>query len=384
VTLPPAFLPGPDTGAVSSRRLNRQRLLEAIRRFGPISRADLAKRTRLSPPTVSALVEELVSEVGLLREVGVGASSGGRPPVLLEFNAEFGCIVGVDLGLRQLRFALADLQGRLLAQRETRTRLQSADETIHQILEGVDAIVRESGQDARKLLAIAIGAPGATEVTSGRVRSLHLPGWAEVPLGGLVQSHFRAPVLVDNVANMAALGERWQGAARKATDFVFVLLDADVWAGVVIGGRLHRGEHWVAGGIGRMTLDYRAWQADQGPNGYLASRICVGPGEGRAGEEEFAILLGAAVANIVTVMDPGLVVFGGLTDSDPELLDRVRKVVSHIVPNVPSLHPSLLGDDARILGSVYAAMELAEAQIFTLAGSSGGLADVARRPGRRR
>jgi hypothetical protein len=83
-------------------------------------------------------------------------------------------------------------------------------------------------------------------------------------------------------------------------------------------------------------------------------------------------------------MDPGLVVFGGLTESDPQILDRVRKVISRLVPNVPSLHPSVLGGDARILGSVYSAMELAEAQIFTLAGNSGGLADVARRPGRRR
>ena len=76
--MPPLVVLGPDTGALNTRRLNRQRLLEAIRRLGPISRADLAKRTQLSPPTVSALVEELVGEAGLLREVGVGASSGGR------------------------------------------------------------------------------------------------------------------------------------------------------------------------------------------------------------------------------------------------------------------------------------------------------------------
>ena len=123
--MPPLVVLGPDTGALNTRRLNRQRLLEAIRRLGPISRADLAKRTQLSPPTVSALIEELVGEAGLLREVGVGASSGGRPPILLEFNADYGCLVGVDIGSGTVRFALADLQGRVLARDEQRTRTES-------------------------------------------------------------------------------------------------------------------------------------------------------------------------------------------------------------------------------------------------------------------
>lgn len=384
MALPPVFVPGSDSGAVSTRRLNRQRLLEAIRRFGPVSRADLAKRTRLSPPTVSALVEELVGEAGLLREIGIGASSGGRPPVLLEFNAEFGSLVGVDVGSRQLQFVVADLQGRVIARQAADLRLQSADDTVHQILDGISAVLRESGRDGRRLLAVGIGVPGSTDVTTGRVRSPHLPGWTEVPLGDLVQAHFRAPVLVDNVANMAAMGERWRGSASNATDFVFVLLDSDVWAGVVIGGRLHRGEHQVAGGIGRMTLDYRVWASDQGPAGYLASRICGNANGGDAAAEEFAVMLGAAVANIVSVMDPGLVVFGGLKDTELQVLDRVREVVSRIVPSVPSLAFSILGDDASLLGSVYSAMELAEPRLFAIAGSPGGLAEVARRPVRRR
>ena len=221
--MPPVFAPGPDIGAISTRRVNRQRLFDTVRRLGPISRADLAKRTRLSPPTVSALVEELVSGAGLLREIGIGASSGGRPPMLLEFNTDFGCLAGVDLGSRVVRFALADLQGRVLARHEARTRVESRDQTVHQILEGIDAIVRGSGRDPRRLFAIGIGVPGKTDVATGYVLSaLSLPGWTDVPLGHLVQSHFRAPVQVDSAANMAARGERWQGVAVEAPDFVFV------------------------------------------------------------------------------------------------------------------------------------------------------------------
>src|SRR5262249_12079280 len=130
------------------------------------------------------------------------------------------------------------------------------------------------GRDLRKLFAIGIGAPGMTDVTTGRVISANnLAGWTNVPLRELVQARFKAPVQVDNDANMAALGERWQGAARHVNDFGFLALGAGVGAGVVIGGRLHRGHHWYAGEISRMTLDYREWQVDFGERGYLESRI---------------------------------------------------------------------------------------------------------------
>lgn len=410
--MPPVFVIGPDAGTLNTRRLNRQRLLEAIRRLGPISRADLSKRTHLSPPTVSALVEELVGDAALLREIGVGASSGGRPPILLEFNADYGCLVGVDIGSRTVRFALTDLQGRVLARDQQRTRADSCDATIEQVLYGIDGLFRKSGRDVRKLFAIGIGAPGMTDVTTGRVISAaNLAGWTNVPLRELVQARFKAPVHVDNDANMAALGERWQGVARQANDFVFLALGAGVGAGVVIGGRLHRGHHWYAGEISRMTLDYREWQVDFGQRGYLESRIGAaaipelaparmlleragadreaavrviidaahaGDAEAAAVVNELAVYLGTAIANIVAVLDPGLVVVGGgLSHAGDLLLEPVRRVVSRIVPNVPGIECSALGDEAQLLGSVYSAMEAAEARLFAIAGSPGAPAQAA-------
>lgn len=390
---------------INTRRLNRQRLLDTIRRQGPISRADLAKLTALSPPTVSGLVEELVTDVGLLREIGIGASSGGRPPVLLEFNADYGYVVGIDLGSRMMRAALADLQGRVIARREERTRVESCEATVDQLCALIGAVIGESGRDPAKLFAIGIGAPGMTDVNSGRVISAtNLVGWTDVPLRDLVQERLVAPVRVDNDANMAALGERWMGVARSASHFVFLALGAGVGAGVVIDGRLHRGHHWHAGEICRMTLDYREWQVDYGERGYLESRIgaaaipewaharTVLAHAGREGEaamqtifsvaasgdaeanevvKEIAVYLGSAIANIVAVLDPSLIVFGGgLSHAGDVLIEPVRQVVSQIVPNVPRLEMSSLGDDAQLLGSVYSAMELAEARVAAIAGSA--------------
>jgi len=406
VVTPSVFVFGPDDGAVNTRRLNRQRLFEAIRRLGPISRADLAKRVHLSPPTVSALVEELVGETSLLREVGVGASNGGRPPILLEFNADVGHMVGVDLGSRTIRFALTDLQGRIVARRQERTRSDSCEATIEQVLSGIEALVRESERDPSRLFAIGIGAPGMTDVRAGRVISAaNLAGWTDVPLRDLVEARMGAPVQVDNDANMAALGERWVGSARQASDFVFLALGAGVGAGLVVGGRLHRGHHWYAGEISRMTLDFREWDVDFGERGYLESRISAAaipdwararPLVARAGHErqaaigmifeaarggdaqaaavvdELAVYLGTAVANIVAVLDPELVVFGGgLSHAGDLLLDPVRKVLARVVPNVPALVISSLGDDAPLMGSVYSAMEVAESRLFAMAGDPG-------------
>lgn len=401
-------------GSVKTRRINRQRLLKVIRQLGPISRADLAKRTRLSPPTVSALVEDLATEAGLIREVGMGASSGGRPPVLIEFNANYGCLVGVDIGSRMLRLALADLQGNVLARHEERTRADERDAVINQVLSGIETLVRQSGRSLDKLFAIGIAAAGMTDVTTGRVISAaNLAGWTDVPLREIVERRFGAPTQVDNDANMAALGERWRGVAQHASDFVFLALGAGVGAGIVIGHRLHRGHRWYAGEVGRMMLDYRAWNIDFGDRGYLESRIGAaaiptwaqaravldragrdheaemrvvidmarrGDAEAKAVLDELAIYLGTAITNIVALLDPALIVFGGgLSHAGDLLVEPVRKVVSNAVPNVPDLQISALGDDAQVMGSVYSAMEVADARLAEIVGQPGVVAEHARR-----
>lgn len=372
------------TGAINARLVHRQRIFDIVRRFGPISRAELAKRTRLSPPTVSAIVEDLVGGVRLLQEVGVGAAQRGRPPVMLSANAEFGYLVGIDIGSRTLRVALADLDGRVLTRFRERTEADSREGVLQQIERGIERVCTDAGRDIAKLFAVGVGAPGMTNVNDGRViEAAHLRGWIDVPLRDRLQERFGAPVRVDNDANMAALGERWTGSARDVDDFVFIAIGAGVGAGVMVGGRLHRGHHWYAGEISRMNLDHRDWQTDFGQSGYLERRVGAGPEgwkavfdraaagdtDGLAAIDELAVYLGTAVGNITTVLDPALVVFGGgLSHAGPSLIEPVRRVVARIVPNVPAIKISALGDDAQLMGALYSAMEIAEARLFAIAG----------------
>jgi len=379
------------------RRHNGARILDTVRRYGPISRAALAKRSKLSPPTVSALVDSLLTRRGLLRTVGPGKSSGGRRPVMVDFNAEYGYVAGVDVGSRTLRFGLADLRGRLISRFEQPTAASSRAAVIDRLRTGVVRLFGDSGIDSARLFAIGVGAPGMVNVAEGRIISaVNLPGWNDVPLREILHDTFGVPVAVDNDVNMAALGEMWVGSAQRESSFVFIALGAGIGAGIVLDGRLHRGSRWYAGEVGHMNLDYRQWAVDFGGQGYLerqaGAAAIVKAGErlgiDRSGTDgshalfdaarhgnrqalrivnQVAVYLGAAVANIATVLDPALIVVGGgISHAGDLLLDPIRDVASRIAANCPEIRLTALGDDAQLFGSLYSALQLAEVRLFDL------------------
>ena len=381
------------------RRHNGKRILDAVRRHGPISRADLVHHAELSAPTVCAVVEDLVDRRGLLRNVGKGASSGGRRPLMIDFNAEYGYVAGVDIGSRLLRFALADLRGKVVHRREERTPTDSRDAILQRIAGGIRQLFTESKRDPHKLFAIGAGAPGMTDVTQGRVISaVNLKDWTDVPLRAFLEGLFEVPAIVDNDVNMAAVGEQWVGSARECRNFVFIALGAGVGAGIMIDGRLYRGSRWYAGEISHMLLDFRRWQIDYGEQGFLESvagaeaiarrgrRLRGGTTRpvpfadgaaqvfeaARAGDanaqvvvQQVAVYLGAAVANIAAVLDPALIVFGGgISHVGEQLLEPVRTVAARIVPNTPEIRLTTVGDDVPVFGSLCSALQLADVRLM--------------------
>ena len=379
------------------RRHNGKRILDAVRHHGPISRVALAHHSELSAPTVCAVVDHLLKGRGLLRRVGKGISSGGRRPMIVDFNESYGYVAGIDIGSRSLRFALADLRGKVVFRNEERTPTSSRAAILDAVIAGVRGLFRDAKVDQRKLFALGAGAPGMTDVMAGRViNAVNLNGWTNVPLRDILGEAFRVPVLVDNDVNMAALGEQWIGCARTCRNFIFIALGAGIGAGIVIDGRLYRGSRWYAGEISHMHLDYRRWNMEYGEQGFLESMVGAasiargGPGmqrhEGDAAAEgaidvfeaarngdaeaarvvkEVATYLGMAVANIVSVLDPELVVFGGgIAHAGDQLFEPLREVVSRIVPNTPEIRLTEVGDDAQVFGSVYSALQLADVRLF--------------------
>jgi len=323
-------------------------------------------------------------------------------------SAKNGWVAAVDMGASNLRFARADLRGRLVSRYAEQVRPEGGPEgVISQIKAGIAILAGGGrGKSARPadrgaaLRAIAVGVPSAVDPRTGRVSlANNLPGWRDIDLGGAMKAAFRVPVLVDNDANMAALGEQSSGTARKAANFVFVALGTGIGSGVVVDGRLCHGRTGNAGELYRLNVDWRRWADDFGDTGYFEAQVAGlgiasaarralgtrsraaadnlvstrdaqfvfeafhnGDPRARAVLERAFTILGVGVADLVSVLDPDLVVLGGgLTRGAPEfMLETVERILRRIHPDIaPPVRLSTLGDRAQLYGAVFAALSIA-------------------------
>jgi glucokinase len=321
-------------------------------------------------------------------------------------------VAAVDMGASNLRFARANLYGRLGATHAEQVRPEGGPEgVIARMKMGIEALA--AGERARagrgqettaSPAAIAFGVPSAVDPRTGHVSlANNLPGWRNVDLRGAIESAFGCPVIVDNDANMAALGEQWKGVARKAANFIFVALGTGIGAGVVVDGRLCHGRTGNAGELYRLNVDWRRWADEFKDTGYFEAHV-AGLGIAAAGRRALGVrlgrgnlvlardaqfvfeafrrgdprarsvldraftILGVGVADLVSVLDPDLVVLGGgLTRGAPEfMLETVQRVLRRIHPDIaPPVLLSALGDRAQLYGAVFAALDAARARHST-------------------
>jgi predicted NBD/HSP70 family sugar kinase len=365
------------------RRLNLERLLTlAMDQPGAFTRAELIRHTSLSAPTVGSLTSTLIHR-GLLLDLGTGPSRGGRRPGLMEFNARFGVVLGMVLGVTETQMAVADLRGELLVERsqETPTRLDPTD-LVAWMADESRALLRKVDGPRARLVAVATGAPGAVDAREGRVVALapNLRGWSGVAMGPALRKHLSAPVLLDNDVNLAVLGERWRGAARGHDTCAFIVVGPGIGAGVMVEGILHRGHHFLAGEIALMCMGPEYVERDFGQRGCLETlanltaleshwREASKDGRGsvfaaaRHGDQaalaavrDAATLLGIAATNLSLVLDPSLLVFGGPMLPDGEMLvEEVARIVRRIIPSPPKIVASELGDKAPLWGAILVA-----------------------------
>jgi glucokinase len=365
------------------RGLNLETVLAvAMQHDGPFTRAELIRATGLSAPTVGTLVSQLM-QIGVVSDLGTGPSRGGRRPSSMEFNARHGYVAGIDLGPTRTRLALADLRGERLADRIMPTPPRLGPQALlARIAAALRALMDETGVPASRLVAVGAGAPGAVDRDRGLVTSApNLQGWTQVPMRDLLESALQAPVQVENDVNLAVLGEHWRGAARGHDTCAFVFVGTGIGAGILIGGELHRGHHYMAGEIGVMCMGPQFVDVDYGERGCFetlaglhglserwpqASRqdpagwvsglfeaAMSGDRRARKIVDETARLIAIGVANVAAVVDPTLIVLGGALFAQAEsLVHDVRKLVERIYPSPIEIVPSALGKDAPLSGSL--------------------------------
>jgi glucokinase len=297
--------------------------------------------------------------------------------------------IGVDLGGTNVRAALVAADGRVLARARRETRAaEGVDATIGRIVGAIEEVRAGS-----RVAGVGIGSPGPLDSRRGVVISApNLPGWVDVPLGDLVRSRVGLETIVENDANVAALGESWLGAGRGASSLLLLTLGTGIGGGIVAGGRVWRGHRGFAGEMGHTTFDPNGVVCGCGNRGCLEqyasatalvrrTREAIAAGrptsliakpaitaavvhaEALAGDAlarellaETGRILGVAIGSAANLLDPEVVVVaGGLAGAGDFLFGPLREEAKRrALPAVAAsleIVPAALGDDAGVLGA---------------------------------
>lgn len=389
----------------TTKNLNRRVILDLIR-FTPggISRVELARQIDLTRSTVSTIVGDLLND-GLVREAESGPASGGRRPILLELNPQRGFVAGVDMGATHLSMVVTDFSSRVLYEEEVPFDVKLPPAAC---LDQVDAHLRgllaKANLSLANLLAVGVGVPGPVVAEAGIVSAPPImPGWDSYPIRQSLQERWRCPVSLNNDAELGALGEWAYGAGRVRRHLAYIKVGSGIGAGLILEGRIYRGATGCAGEIGHVTI------RDNGPLCSCGSRGCLeamagGIAIARKGIEavqsgrrtqlhnispiesmttrdvaeaarlgdlvaqqivtEAGGYLGIAIASLVNLYNPSMVVVGGgVAQMGDLLLDPIRQAVRErsLRPAAQAVRitAAVLGRRSSSMGAIVQAVDTA-------------------------
>jgi predicted NBD/HSP70 family sugar kinase len=373
------------------RAMNEQLLLERVRYEGPVSRAELARISGLSKPTVALALGNLESD-GLVRVAGHRTGVRGPAAVLYEVRPEAGYVLGLDVGREYLRGAIADLSGAVRAKMNRRAHDASAHGRLAELRSLADELTAAAGIRRSKVTQTVVGSPGVYDPDrEALTMARNIPGWERPGVLAELRQVFGTTTVVENDVDLAALAERDHGHGRGVDTFAVVSVGTGVGMGLIIDGKLHRGAHGAAGEISYLPVSgesvdpaearrHGLFEASasasavvksarrNGLSGGLSARrvfaaATSGDARAQAAVDEEAILIAKAVGAIMAVVDPELIVLGGGIGRAPGFAAAVVEALQGISPFVPEIRVSALGADAVVDGSLAAGMELAWARV---------------------
>jgi len=381
------------SGPVALRKLNRGVVLDLLRAERPISRTGLARKARLSKPTISVIVDQLLA-LDLVCEVGLGHSRRGRRPVMLDFNPDARLVAGAELQELEWVIVLTNLDGRV-QERITVAAVNADPRTVAGALaEGLDQLCQRV--DRSSVLGVGVGVPGTVSVQTGIVALSLALGWNDVPLKELVEEATGLPAAVANRCKGAALAEKWHGVGQEIDDLIYVRVGTGIGAGFVHRGDLFLGSSY-AGELGHCSiypdgplcacgnrgclealasgpaLAARARERIlQGEESLLVSMSSDEPANitakmvEQAAREDDALakdvlaetgaFLGIAIGTLINLYNPQMVVLGGpVSRAGPFLMDSLCREAEHrslhLLSQDVRFEMSVLGQDAGPVGA---------------------------------
>jgi glucokinase-like ROK family protein len=385
--------------ALQMNLMNKREILHLIRKSGVISRADIAHISGLTAPTVSRIVEYLVTEDKLVSYVGMGESSGGRPPVMLQFSGKENYVVGIDLGATTIRGVLSDLEANFIREIQVPTDLNKGFTSImNQVGELVTKLISSRNIDIKRVMGVGIAIAGLVNKNNGVVEFSPDFGWMNADIKESLRERLSLPFIYDNSSRLMALGEHEYGEGSKFNNFAVINVGYGIAAGIVVDGFPVSGSAGYAGELGHIIVDSKSNVrckcgatgclealasgrriaqlgqeiAERRKNGVLydlcegdISRIDarmvaiaanMGDQESKIIYEEITSYLCIGIATLANLLDPQIIFIGGGVSLNGDIFfDNIRNSVRKylIAPEKSILiAPVTFGENASLTGAL--------------------------------
>ncbi|AFM40083.1 transcriptional regulator/sugar kinase [Desulfosporosinus acidiphilus SJ4] len=397
------------------KSLNKSAILNVVREHGLISRAEIAKLTKLTPPTVTNLVGELI-DAKLVVETDLGESTGGRKPILLRINSSAFRVVGVYAGPKKVKAVAATLDGNLVTQLEAKYEVNpTSEQFLETLADVIEKVIERATPNMEAVLGIGVGMHGLVDSQEGiSIFAPHL-NLRNIAIKAYLERKFNLPVEVENDIRAQAIGESWFGQGKCVSNFILFRVGTGVGAGIILDHQLYRGASYTAGEIGHTTIDINGPKCSCGNYGCLESMVggtalalraqhAIRLGKSSIledmvkgnlelidgkmlylaaqQEDQVAIevledtgrYLGIGIANLINSLNPSLIILsGGVFGSADFIMESLRKTVERRALEKPAQAVSIviseLGGNAIPIG----AFTLVLKKIFTPTGLADGL-----------
>jgi predicted NBD/HSP70 family sugar kinase len=379
------------------KQLNISAVLNVIKNNGGLSRADIAKLTGLTPASISNISKQLI-ESKYLVERGMGESSGGRPPIILELNPDARYVIGVNIGVGSIEVVVTDLGAKIICRDEmlVLASKRSKELVIKNLVKLINEVLMSSNIDSEKVLGVGIAMHGIVNTDNGISKYAPYYNWVNVNLKEELQSILKYPVFIDNDVRAMAIGESWFGSAKDINNFVMINVSNGVGAGIIIENKPYYGVDFSAGEIGHIVVDVDGAKCNcgnygcletvvsndsivkkaikaikQGSNSLLINfkeniedltidDICKGASLNDDVSiyvlKEAARYLGMGISNLVNILNPrNVVVVGEIFEDTLYVIEALKEIVDKRSMRVPNknirITKSVLGKEAAVIGA---------------------------------
>ena len=361
---------------VDTRNKNATTLLRLLLKQDSISRVELSRMTGLTKTTVSSIINEFIALDIVEESSTISTGNVGKAPIPLRIRTDAVYTIGVHLGRQKVKTVLMDARMNIISRKKGLSYEGLGPKgVLERLFLSIDDSMKDAEKHNIKVGAIGIGVPGPLDPQTGVVR--HPPkfkGWKDVPLGEIVYERYKLPVWIENDANVGVLAEKWHGGGKDLKNFVYVLVNEGIGAGVVIDDELYQGAYDYVGEIGH-TLFY-----DHGKFRYLEDisgvDILIKKARSRGLNiknikeisnllqkndkviksivKQLATWIGAAVINIIHIIGPEAVFIGGkMAVLGDALVQPIREIVSQYLfgDQVVDVRLSEILEDAVAIGA---------------------------------